>query len=427
MDHSGYFTKPIPAYTLTVLLDDDNAGTFTCVDNKDTTFTVTFTPNIGYKFISVHLEGREDVYYRTNPCVVKLPNYGDFIATINTANEGQSEKEYDKNTELEEEEITSDKVTLDRASGWLNHPNLDLYTIYTPTEAQLKALASYLYTDDFITAFYKVVDNLLVDISFMDLFINFMSLPCSISGQNVGTVRLGWVTPKSGGNPISMNYVTQNAVEVDCGILSIEPVYGNHLDYECDIKIFLPYIGYQSLNPSDVIGTTMQVIYTIDLLTGSCVAAIIIDGSVKYQFTGDCGYKMSLTDSGTSAIPLKGISTAISVAGSAVSSVSDGGGSVLDTIGSGLNSARADATRGGQMSGNSGCMGAQTPHIIMTYPNLSLPKNFGHLKGYPSNGYTFLSTITGYTKVSEIHLEGFECTSDELAEIEELLKDGVYL
>lgn len=424
----GYLTERI-MYTLTVRLDDEAAGTFTSVDNGDGSFTVTFTPNIGYEFVNLHLEGRDDAYYTVNPCIVKLPNIGDYTALITTIDEKDSSGSYDKHGTLSDLESSSDVIGLDRATGWLNHPNLDLYTIYTPTEAQLRSLGSYLYTSDFITAFYKIIDSALIDISFMDLFINFMSLPVSITGQQTGTVKLGWVTPTSGGSPISMNFVTQNAVEVDCGILYFDPVYDNHLDYECDVKIFLPYIGYQQMNPADVIGRTLQLIYTIDLLTGACVAALKVDGSVRYQFTGNCGYTMSLTDKGTSATPLKAISTAITVAGG----VANAAGAppvvnqVMDTIGSGVDSARTSAQRGGSLSGNSGCMGVQTPHLVITYPNLALPGQYAHFNGYPCNMTNKLINLKGYTEVGEIHLEGIEATENELNEIETLLKEGVYL
>ena len=424
----GYLTQRI-IYTLTVRLDDESAGTFTSVDNGDGSYTVTFTPNIGYSFVNLHLEGRDDAYYTDNPCVVKLPNIGDYTALITTINEEESSGAYDKHGTLSDLESSSDVIGLDRATGWLNHPNLDLYTIYTPTEAQLRTLGSYLYTSDFITAFYKVVESALIDISFMDLFINFMSLPVNITGQQTGTVKLGWVTPTSGGSPISMNFVTQNAVEVDCGILYFEPVYNNHLDFECDVKIFLPYIGYQQLNPADVIGRTLDLTYTIDLLTGACVAALKVDDSVRYQFTGNCGYTMSLTDKGTSATPLKAISTAITVAGGVAGAAGAGPvlNQVMDTIGSGVDSARTSAQRGGSLSGNSGCMGVQTPHLVITYPNLALPEQYAHFNGYPCNMTSKLINLKGYTEIEEIHLEGIEATENELNEIETLLKEGVYL
>lgn len=424
----GYLTERV-MYTLTVRLDDESAGTFVTVDNGDGSFTVTFTPNIGYSFVNLHLEGRDDAYYTDNPCVVKLPNIGDYTALITTINEEESSGAYDKHGTLSDLESSSDVIGLDRATGWLNHPNLDLYTIYTPTEAQLRSLGAYLYTSDFITAFYKVVESALIDVSFMDLFINFMSLPVSITGQQTGVVKLGWVTPTSGGSPINMNFVTQNAVEVDCGILYFDPVYNNHLDFECDVKIFLPYIGYQQLNPSDVIGRTLDLTYTIDLLTGACVAALKVDDSVRYQFTGNCGYSMSLTDKGTSATPLKAISTAITVAGG-VAGVAGAGpviNQVMDTIGSGVDSARTSAQRGGSLSGNSGCMGVQTPHLVITYPNLALPEQYAHFNGYPCNMTSKLINLKGYTEIEEIHLEGIEATENELNEIETLLKEGVYL
>lgn len=63
----------------------------------------------------------------------------------------------------------------------------------------------------------------------------------------------------------------------------------------------------------------------------------------------------------------------------------------------------------------------------MTIPNLSLPDNYGHYYGYPCNMTLKLGELSGFTVVSDCHLDGFRCTKSELDEIERLLKQGVVL
>ena len=38
-----------------------------------------------------------------------------------------------------------------------------------------------------------------------------------------------------------------------------------------------------------------------------------------------------------------------------------------------------------------------------------------------------LGSLTGYTKIAEIHLDGLECLEEERQELETLLKNGVIL
>jgi hypothetical protein len=69
----------------------------------------------------------------------------------------------------------------------------------------------------------------------------------------------------------------------------------------------------------------------------------------------------------------------------------------------------------------------QYAYLILNRPIQSLPSGFGENFGYPSNVTRTLSALTGFTQVDEVHLNGINATSDELAEIETLLKEGVIL
>lgn len=104
-------------------------------------------------------------------------------------------------------------------------------------------------------------------------------------------------------------------------------------------------------------------------------------------------------------------------------------GKTLDTV----NKLGAAATIGGSqiqsngVSGENGYNSIQRPYILMTIPNLSLPDNYGHYYGYPCNMTLKLGELSGFTVVSDCHLDGFRCTKSELDEIERLLKQGVVL
>lgn len=81
----------------------------------------------------------------------------------------------------------------------------------------------------------------------------------------------------------------------------------------------------------------------------------------------------------------------------------------------------------GGMSGNIGIMGNRTPFIVLEYPNVSMPENYKHVFGYPSNMYKVLGSLAGYTKCKQVLFESTKTTDDEYEMVIEALKGGVYL
>lgn len=81
----------------------------------------------------------------------------------------------------------------------------------------------------------------------------------------------------------------------------------------------------------------------------------------------------------------------------------------------------------GGMSGNIGIMGNRTPFIVLEYPNVSMPDNYKHVFGYPSNMYKVLGNLAGYTKCKQVLFESTKATDDEYEMVIEALKGGVYL
>lgn len=85
------------------------------------------------------------------------------------------------------------------------------------------------------------------------------------------------------------------------------------------------------------------------------------------------------------------------------------------------------ATRSGSFQEGTGGMGIQVPYVIINRPKMSMPDGYGHHYGYPSNIYSKLGSLSGYTEVASIHLDGISATSSELTEIQSLLEGGVVL
>lgn len=87
----------------------------------------------------------------------------------------------------------------------------------------------------------------------------------------------------------------------------------------------------------------------------------------------------------------------------------------------------ANVVRSGSFQEGTGGMTIQSPYLIISIPKMDLPDNYGHYYGYPSNITFKIGSLSGYTEVASIHLDGFNCTMSELDEIESLLTGGVII
>ena len=77
---------------------------------------------------------------------------------------------------------------------------------------------------------------------------------------------------------ISCNIITANFIETDCGTVTIEEYNKNSLDYNgVEIDLYLPFIGNISLNPNQVYGKPLRLVYRTNPLNGDCVAVIYSD------------------------------------------------------------------------------------------------------------------------------------------------------
>lgn len=99
---------------------------------------------------------------------------------------------------------------------------------------------------------------------------------------------------------------------------------------------------------------------------------------------------------------------------------------IISTVSS-VMGAKQYVAHSGSITGSAGMLGIKKPFVIIEYPNQSLAENYKHFVGYPSNISGKLSEFTGYTECEQVIPNSFSGTDEELAQVLELLKEGVYL
>lgn len=315
-------------------------------------------------------------------------------------------------------DLTSDQIDVPNVPT-LSAVDTGLVTLYTPTLAQLQALAQYLWNANATTIDWwkKLIANPL------DLILGLSIVPVAVPQGATENVRVGLID-----TGVAMTKAASQYVQVDCGSLNITEFYGAALDYLPFRKtsIYLPFIGTRSISTDDIMGKTVQVVYNIDLLSGALTAMVKCGDAVLYQYSGACNIAIPLSGQSFTDLALSTLQLAAGI-GATVATGGAAAGVVAANAANSVMSMKPTIERAGGVSGAAGQLAVMRPYLIGEIPRQSVPKDYNQFAGYPSNISAVLGDLEGYTEVETIYLEGITATSDELNEIENLLKSGVYI
>lgn len=330
--------------------------------------------------------------------------------------------------------------------------DLGFTTIYNPHEADVRAIAHWLWSDQFS-------DN--IKMNYTDPFnnilgINFLAVPENLIHNELSNFIVG--NCDSGIQTLKISTGNKNQyLELDCGERVLPEYWQNFLDYNSSFQIWLPYIGFRQLRPDDILqatrntGGSLKVKYIIDLLTGCAVCNIVsilkdrrtgkLVKHLLYSYSCNCFYStpisganfMSLYNQQLSATT-SGISNLVSSIGQMASGNIGGAVSGLVNLFTGqaetkrqYETAKPEYGRAGNSGGNAGYFSYKQPYIIKTNPIEQTPKNYNKMEGVPSMIYADLSSLEGYTEVSSINLDSLNASSAEKSELLTIMKSGFYI
>ena len=300
-------------------------------------------------------------------------------------------------------------------------------SLYKMTNTQLNALASYLWSDDFLDEVNKFFSDP------MQMIISCKMLPYSVSASSTTeTIQAGNVATTCTGYKI---YGNNQYTKIDCGEITLPERTKTYLDYSpyCSAQIFLPFIGIRPIDIDTCVGHRIGVKYNCDCLTGQSVCFVTIDGNVAYTYECNIGMDIPISSESyhgimgalTSAlnVPLS-VGTAIATGGM---SVPLSGASLVSSAVGMANGSRPTIERSGSVSGVGGFLNHRQPFILIEYTDPIQAKNQKHFMGAPTNKNIKLKNCKGLTTVEQIYLNVLEATEEEKNEILDLLKGGVLI
>ena len=295
-----------------------------------------------------------------------------------------------------------------------------LYAIYNPTLAEINSFGAWLWSDNFIDQIKKLFNDP------MQAIIGLHKIYAQPITGGTQSIKVGYLD-----SGVSSAIVTNQYTTIDCGKVRLSEQFHNVFDYApfTEVNLYLPFIGIVRLDISDVMRSSIHIVYHVDVLSGACLADVKVvrdsSGGTLYQYAGNASVTLPISSGSYMGI----VASVAGIAGGIAGTIASGG-SALPLIASSASSmfnAHTRVEHSGGFSGNAGAMGGKIPYLIISRPQTAMAKEFNQYIGYPSNFTTKLGSCSGFVKVLECHLENINATKSELDEIDSILKEGVII
>ena len=295
-----------------------------------------------------------------------------------------------------------------------------LWSIYNPTQAELNSFGGWLWSSNFVEQLKKLFNDP------MQAIIGVHKVFATPHTGNTSTIVCGYLD-----SGVSSKLVTSQYSEVNCGSVDLWEYFGNVFDYApyTSVKLFLPFIGIVPLDVAYVMRSTITVKYTVDVLTGACIANVNVQrdgaGGVIFTYAGSAIVSYPISSGSYMGVVSGALSMAAGIAGTIAS-----GGAALPAIAgtmSGLARAHTDVQHSGQFTGAAGAMGGKKPYLIISRPQTRVAGQVERYLGHPSNATLRIGDCIGFTKVTDVHLSIPGAYDVEVEEIMQLLRDGIII
>lgn len=324
-------------------------------------------------------------------------------------------------------------------------------TYYVVDFSKLMAIQKYLMTADFLRDIKLLFNDANQYVVSCRLYPFNITRFTTLGTKNV-VVGNGINIKDSDNNNISSYYInTKNWGRKKIATINFNEYFNSFLDYEpyTKIQIYLPYCDFIDIDVNFYMNKKLEIYFEVDFSTGNCMYLFVVDNDMIESHNGKIGIDIPLSQANGAEIGRNNLLNLLNMSRHTIGIASDyayksglkstsknintyvestmiqtGIGSVVDFI----NSNQKKFQKSSQQNGFLDFTKPQKIYMIISRPNVVIPSNYAHTIGIPSGKTSYLWQLNGFTIVDEIHLSDFQhATSDEVNEIEQLLKSGVIL
>ena len=314
------------------------------------------------------------------------------------------DKGYDDNKDKDDDD--DDTKVLSSGIGVLT-------STFHMTKERIAQLGQFLWGGSIFDEFSLINNNPIENI------ISCKAIPYAINGTTQ-EITLGNVKTGVNGEKISQNFSKQTI-----GAVAISEHYHNFLDYApyTNVIIYLPYIGFKELDTSLVMGKTLKIEYTLDVITGGCLAQIYVGKIRLYEFTGNIGVDIPITASNRAQVESSYISAGVGVVSSAMNGNAIG---VADSI---IGAATSQYHYSGTGNPSPSCVAStnRTCYVVIDRPQYQPLNAFNHTRGRMCCLSKTIGSLNGYTVCDKnVDISGISATDEEKEEIVNILSSGFF-
>lgn len=331
-----------------------------------------------------------------------------FIAHDGTEGSDEYTKDDDKgyHDNKDKDDDDSDTKVLSSGIGVLT-------STFHMTKERITQLGQFLWGGSIFDEFSLINNNPIENI------ISCKAIPYAISGTTQ-EITLGNVKTGVNGEKISQNFSKQTI-----GTVAISEHYHNFLDYApyTNVIIYLPYIGFKELDTSLIMGKTLKIEYTLDVITGGCLAQIYVGKIRLYEFTGNIGVDIPITASNRAQVESSYISAGVGVVSSAMNGNAIG---VADSI---IGAATSQYHYSGTGNPSPSCVTStnRTCYVVIDRPQYQPLNAFNHTRGRMCCLSKTIGNLRGYTVCDKnVDISGISATDEEKDEIVNILSSGFF-
>jgi len=293
-----------------------------------------------------------------------------------------------------------------------------LIAMFFPTASELYSLADYMTSDSFFDNLSKMWSDPLESIISLSIF------PTAPDGANMirNNIILGGVNTGVEANKLVGNNTTR---ALYFGSVNMREYFKgqNYLDYDTNLIIYLPYIGFRQLNAKDVMDCNLELRYRVDFINGDFIAELVATTLGEYRIQRNI-----LSERGNMAIQIPLTSTnymgayqGILNAGTALL-----GGDVGGALGN-LAGKKVSTEHSGSVGGSAAAMGNHRAYILIDRPAMAKPADYGKTYGYPLQVKRQLSSMSGYVAGEINALDLDFMTAPEVDEFRNILRGGIVI
>ena len=154
-----------------------------------------------------------------------------------------------------------------------------IINMYNPTAKEMKAIGDVRYI--------VIGSDRIIDLG--NYITNLIRIFVNVPKGNRAIVTMGGYS-----TDVEANVIVNDIIETDCGNVTITGPYNNVMDYNnTTVEIFLPFIGFQTLDTAKVMGESLHLIYRTNVINGDSIACIYnTNGGLLYTFNCNVAFEV---------------------------------------------------------------------------------------------------------------------------------------